>query len=294
MVLMSSTFSIRLSNALRARLERTAKIRDASVNAVIVELLEQYYAAAGFPSGTDITTRSGRRISVRIRDDYNHAPGLPHCIFYLDDAVTEKEIASYTIGCSQQLLDRFNVHRDDQYKVAAELGLALLQYFNKAGVDITRLEWDQFPAYPDRRVLNTKDLRTTTGVYMLSVEDFVKSMRDAVWEDMHLEYNELRTLYTVKGHSQGYFADQEVFDHSGNHIGHIHFDSDGMRVLYTLDGDYLCHIWYNRLLKSEHPDQVPRQIQAPKQSSGIPTAPDKEPPMIEAPKGFTAEEVSLS
>lgn len=268
-------------------------LRKISVNALIVELLEEHYDSAGFPSGNQIVGRNGRRMTVRVREDHNHAPGLPHCLFYIDDASTEKELACYTIGCSQQLLDRFAVNRDDQYKLTCELGIALLQYCNKVGMDITKLLWDQFPKDEYKRILNTKDLRTTTGFYMLSADDFIRALRDGLWQDMHIEYKTYRTVYTVSGKSQGYFADLEVFDHAGKHVGHIFFDTDGLRVLHDHDGRYVCHIWYDRLLRHADAEQVEQQIPVLRQVPGVSMQPELAPPLVEVPAGFLNDEVIL-
>src|SRR6516165_2802200 len=121
----TTTYSLRLTDQWKGRLERNAENQGVSVNQLILDIIAQHYRTAGFHQGPTINLKNGRTLEIRVEQSKLDLPGMPTCWFYLDDPHRNREIASYQIGASQQLMRQFGVERKDEYTVVAELGKAL-------------------------------------------------------------------------------------------------------------------------------------------------------------------------
>jgi hypothetical protein len=177
----SVTYTLRLPEALKTRMETSADNRKISLNQLILDIIDQHYKAAGLTQGTTIST-NGRTLEIRVKQ-IQHPPGMPMCNFYLDDAARGMEVACYTLGFSSQFMWQLQVVESQQYQAIAEIGMALLHFFNRQGLDITRLEWTQFPTIDTRRVLQMQDAKTRTGVFIRTVEQFSSALQEDLWLD---------------------------------------------------------------------------------------------------------------
>jgi hypothetical protein len=190
----SVTYTLRLPEKLKGRLEATATNRGLSLNQLILEIIDQKYLAAGFSDRMTVQTR-GRSLVVRVRELKNHPPGMPMCHFFLDDPTRGMEVACYTFGFSEQFMRQLHIKEGQQYESIADLGLALLHHFNKTGLDITRLEWCQFPTISDRRIFQVQDGKTRgTQVFITSIEQFIAALHEELWLDRYLSVHAKRNL----------------------------------------------------------------------------------------------------
>jgi hypothetical protein len=176
------TCTLRLTEALKARLENSASNRNISLNQHLLDIIEQHYKAAGFVDGTTIQA-NGRSLEIRVKQITTHPPGVPMCFFYLDDPSRNREVACYSFGFSSQFMRQLKIEENQQYNVISEIGLALIHYFNRNGQDITRLEWNQFPTITNRRVLQVQDAKTRTDACILSADQFLSALQEGLWSD---------------------------------------------------------------------------------------------------------------
>jgi hypothetical protein len=183
----TTTYSLRLTDQWKGRLERNAENQGVSVNQLILDIIAQHYRTAGFHQGPTINLKNGRTLEIRVEQSKLDLPGMPTCWFYLDDPHRNREIASYQIGASQQLMRQFGVERKDEYTVVAELGKALLHFHNEHGRNIARLEWQQLPTKPEMRILDTNDIKRIDKSYIITQEDFHATLAQPdQWLDRHL------------------------------------------------------------------------------------------------------------
>ncbi len=176
------TYTLRLTENLKSRLERSACNRNLSLNQLILEIIDRHYQAAGFAQGSTIMVH-GRPLEIRVKHVTSHPPGMPMCFFYLDDPSRERELACYSFGFSTQFMRQLNIIENTPYEAIAELGMALLHYYSRNGYDITRLEWCQLPTVTNRRILQVQDTKTTTGAYIRSLEQFMTALLEGLWVD---------------------------------------------------------------------------------------------------------------
>ncbi|MFA6213261.1 MAG: hypothetical protein WCT03_03905 [Candidatus Obscuribacterales bacterium] len=176
------TCTLRLAEALKARLENSASNRNISLNQHVLDIIEQYYRAAGFVDGCGIQA-NGRSLELHVKPVSAHPPGLPMCFFFLDDPSRNKEVACYSFGFSSRFMRQLRIEESQQYNVISEIGLALIHYFNRNGQDITRLEWNQYPTISNRRILQFQDAKTRTDDDIHSVEQFLSALQDGLWSD---------------------------------------------------------------------------------------------------------------
>jgi len=182
------TYSLRLTETWKKRLERSAEHQGISVNQLITDIIAQHYKTAGFHDASSIELKNGRALKLRVKPVEQHAPGMPTCWFFLDDPSRDCEVAAYQIGASNQLIRQFGIAPNDEYEVVAELGAALLHHHNEHGANITRLEWQQLPTKPDLRILDTNDVKKLDGTYIISQVDFHQALAQPnKWQDRHLK-----------------------------------------------------------------------------------------------------------
>lgn len=177
----TTTCTIRLPSALKARLDSTAQALHISLNQLIADVLNRRYTDMGFAAAPIVDTFE-RQLSINI-DAMNHPPGMPERRFVLSDGVTGKELTTYVFGMSQQFMWQLNIEQSEQYEQLNELGVALLRFFNTVGRDVSRLEWDQFPTQKTWRILQVQDAKTSDGRYISSIEDFLGVLKQRNWID---------------------------------------------------------------------------------------------------------------
>lgn len=252
-----TTYTLRLRDDLKARMERSAKKKGWSLNALILDIIERHYQAAGFIEGTRFTSRTGRLYEIRVHPSDTHPPDEPTCFFFVDDPKRDKEIAYYTIGLSRSLLRNLQVREHDQYDVIKEVGLALLSFYNNSGKELSSLSWNQQSDYPNRRIIYPQEV----PVEVESQEQLLILLREKAWSDKFLSFQVIsnQNIWSANGEPLGYWGGDDVFDRTGKHAGKIYIDSSGQRQVYNLQGEYLGDIYKNRLVINRRVDRQARK-----------------------------------
>ncbi len=155
----TSNISIRIPDEYRKRLQIQADKKGVSFNAHILRVLEIHLMSCGF-GPTSLTSASGRLFQVRCEAYLDNVDETTWA-FFIDEPKYEKERAYYFIGIGRTILRDWQV--TDKSTVSKEIGLALLNFYNRKGLEIDRLTWNQYPG-PDndgRRVLQVAEVPET-------------------------------------------------------------------------------------------------------------------------------------
>ena len=155
----TSNISIRIPDEYRKRLQIQADKKGISFNAHILRVLEIHLMSCGF-GPTSLTSSTGRLFQIRCEPYLDNVDETTWA-FFIDEPKYEKERAYYLIGIGRTILRDWQV--TDKSTVSKEIGLALLSYYNRKGLEFDRLTWNQYPG-PDndgRRVLQVSEVPET-------------------------------------------------------------------------------------------------------------------------------------
>jgi hypothetical protein len=178
----TSNISIRIPDDYRKRLQLQADKKAISFNAHILRVLEIHLMSSGF-GPTSITSSSGRLFQIRCEPYLDNVDETTWA-FFIDEPKFEKERAYYIIGIGRTTLRDWQVK--DKATTSREVGLALLNYYNRKGMEIDRLTWNQYPG-PDndgRRVVQVAEVPET-------LEQFLDALMQDKWVDKFVEHHEL-------------------------------------------------------------------------------------------------------
>jgi hypothetical protein len=171
----TSNISIRLPDEYRKRLQLQADKKGISFNAHILRVLEIHLMNSGFGPISLTSTTSNRLFQLRCEPYVDNVDETTWA-FFVDEPKFEKERAYYVVGIGRTVLRDWQVK--DKATVAKEVGLALLNYYNRSGMEIDRLGWNQYPG-PDndgRRVLQVAEVPET-------LEQFLDDLASERWTD---------------------------------------------------------------------------------------------------------------
>ncbi len=174
----TTNISLRIPDDYRKRLQLQADKKSISFNAHVLRVLEIHMMSSGF-GPTSVTSTSGRLFEIR-SEPYVDNVDETTWAFFVDEPKFEKERAYYFIGIGRTILRDWQVK--DKSTVSKEVGLALLNYYNRRGLEIDRLAWTQYPG-PDndgRRVLQVAEVPET-------LEQFLDLLMTDKWTDKYLE-----------------------------------------------------------------------------------------------------------
>ncbi|MBY0546568.1 MAG: hypothetical protein K2W95_04710 [Candidatus Obscuribacterales bacterium] len=155
----TANVSIRIPDDYRKRLQLQADKKGVSFNAHVLRVLEIHLMSSGF-GPTSLTSASGRLFQIRCEPYLDNVEETTWA-FFIDEPKFEKERAYYLIGIGRTILRDWQVN--DKASVSKEVGLALLSFYNRKGMEIDRLTWNQYPG-PDndnRRVLQVAEVPET-------------------------------------------------------------------------------------------------------------------------------------
>ncbi|HMW92242.1 MAG TPA: hypothetical protein PKN86_09425 [Candidatus Obscuribacter sp.] len=132
---------------------------------------------------TSITSASGRLFEIR-SELYIDNVDETSFAFFIDEPKFEKERAYYVIGIGRTILRDWQIQ--DKLTVSKEVGLALLNYYNRKGMDIDKLVWNQYPGPDDdnRRLLQVAEVPET-------LQQFFDQLLSTEWSDKFVEQGEL-------------------------------------------------------------------------------------------------------
>jgi hypothetical protein len=177
----TTNISIRIPDEYRKRLQMQADKKGVSLNAHLLRVLEIHLMNSGF-GPTSLTSPSGRLFQIRCEPYLDNVDETTWA-FFIDEPKYEKERAYYLIGIGRTILRDWNVK--DKATVSKEIGLALLAYYNRVGMEVDRLVWNQYPG-PDndgRRVLQVSEVPET-------LEEFFDLLMTEKWSDKFVSQDE--------------------------------------------------------------------------------------------------------
>ncbi len=177
----TSNISIRIPDEYRKRLQLQADNKGMSFNAHVLRVLEIHLMSSGF-GPLSLTTNSGRLFQLRCEPYLDNVDETTWA-FFVDEPKYEKERAYYLIGIGRTILRDWQVQ--DKATVSKEIGLALLSFYNRRGMDIDRLIWNQYPG-PDndgRRVLQVAEVPET-------LQEFLDLLSADKWTDKFVDQHE--------------------------------------------------------------------------------------------------------
>lgn len=130
-----------------------------------------------------VTSASGRLFQIRTEPYLDNVDETTWA-FFIDEPKYEKERAYYLIGIGRTILRDWQVK--DKATVSKEVGLALLSYYNRKGMEIDRLAWNQYttPDSDNRRVLQVAEVPET-------LEELFESLMTEQWVDKYVSQDEL-------------------------------------------------------------------------------------------------------
>jgi hypothetical protein len=174
----TTNISVRIPEEYRKRLQLQADKKGVSFNAHMLRVLEIHLMSSGF-GPTSVTSTSGRLFEIRT-EPYVDTVDETTWAFFIDEPKFEKERAYYLIGIGRTVLRDWQVK--DKATVSKEIGLAMLSFYNRKGMEIDKLVWSQYPG-PDndgRRVLQVAEVPET-------LEQFLDLLMTDKWNDKFIE-----------------------------------------------------------------------------------------------------------
>lgn len=177
----TTNISVRIPDEYRKRLQLQADKKGISFNAHILRVLEIHLMSSGF-GPPSLTSSSGRLFQIRFEPYVDNVDETTWA-FFIDEPKFEKERAYYLIGIGRTVLRDWQVK--DKATVSKEVGLALLAFYNRSGMEIDRLVFDQYPG-PDndgRRVLQVAEVPET-------LEQFLDLLMTDKWTDKHVQQSD--------------------------------------------------------------------------------------------------------
>ena len=177
----TTNISIRIPDEYRKRLQVQADKKGISFNAHMLRVLEIHLMNSGF-GPTSLTSSSGRLFQIRCEPYLDNIDETTWA-FFIDEPRFEKERAYYLIGIGRTILRDWQVK--DKLTVSKEVGLALLAYYNRKGMEIDRLMWNQYPGPDDdgRRVLQVAEVPET-------MQEFLDLLLAEKWQDKFVSQDE--------------------------------------------------------------------------------------------------------
>ena len=178
----TTNFTLRMPEEYRKRLQLQADKKGVSVNAHVLRILEIHLMNTGFGPTSIISTHSERLFEIRTELVHDGVEDTTWA-FFINEPKYEKERAYYMIGVGRNTLRDWNVK--DKVTVAKEVGLSLLNFYNRLGMEIDRLKWNQFtgPDNDGRRIIQVSEVPET-------LEEFLAKLMDGTWKDIYIEESE--------------------------------------------------------------------------------------------------------
>ncbi len=177
----TANISIRIPDEYRKRLQLQADKKGVSFHAHVLRVLEIHLMSTGF-GPTALTSSSGRLFQIRCEPYLDNVEETTWA-FFIDEPKFEKERAYFLIGIGRTVLRDWQVK--DKATVAKEVGLALLSYYNRRGMELDHLIFSQYPG-PDndgRRVLQVAELPET-------LQEFLDLLVAEKWTDKYVEQSD--------------------------------------------------------------------------------------------------------
>lgn len=177
----TSNISLRIPDEYRKRLQLQADKKGISFNAHLLRVMEIHLMSSGF-GPTSLTSSTGRLFEIR-SELYLDNVDETTWAYFIEEPKFEKERAYYLIGIGRTILRDWQVK--DKAQVSKEVGLALLNYYNRRGMEADRLVWNQYPGPENdgRRVLQVAEVPET-------LEQLLDLLMTDSWTDKYVSQDE--------------------------------------------------------------------------------------------------------
>ncbi len=177
----TTNISLRIPEEYRKRLQLQADKKGVSFNAHLLRILEIHLMSSGF-GPTSVTSTNGRLFQIRC-EPYLDTVDETTWAYFVDEPKFEKERAYYLIGIGRTVLRDWQVK--DKATVSKEVGLALLNFYNRQGLEIDKLIWNQYavPESDGRRLLQVAEVPET-------LEQFLDILISGNWTDRFVEQSD--------------------------------------------------------------------------------------------------------
>lgn len=178
----TTNLSIRIPEEYRKRLQLQADKKAISLNAHILRVLEIHLMNSGF-GPPSLTSSSGRLFQIRAELFLDNIDETTWA-FFIDEPKYEKERAYYLIGIGRTILRDWQVK--DKATVSKEVGMALLAYYNRRGMEIDRLVWNQYSTQDadNKRILQVAEVPE-------NLDELFDSLLQDKWVDKFVKQDEL-------------------------------------------------------------------------------------------------------
>lgn len=178
----TKNISLRIPEEYRNQLQIQADNKGISFNAHLLRVLEIHLMMSGF-GPTSLTSASGRLFEIR-SELYNDNVEETSYAYFIDEPKFEKERAYYVIGLGRTVLRDWKV--TDKETVAKEVGLALLSFYNRQGLEADRLTWNQYSGTDEdnKRLIQVAEVPDT-------LEEFMDMLMNGSWEDKYLKESDI-------------------------------------------------------------------------------------------------------
>jgi hypothetical protein len=177
----TSNISLRIPDEYRKRLQLQADKKGISFNAHLLRVMEIHLMNSGF-GPPSLTSGTGRLFQIRCELYLDNVDETTWA-YFIDEPKYEKERAYYLIGIGRTILRDWQVK--DKAQVSKEVGLALLNYYNRRGMEADRLVWNQYPGPENdgRRVLQVAEVPET-------LEQLLDLLMTDKWVDKYVSQDE--------------------------------------------------------------------------------------------------------
>ncbi|MCC6981148.1 MAG: hypothetical protein IT343_22695 [Candidatus Melainabacteria bacterium] len=177
----TTNISLRIPEEYRKRLQLQADKKGISFNAHLLRVMEIHLMSSGFGPAS-LTSASGRLFQIRCEPYLDNVDETTWA-FFIDEPKFEKERAYYLIGIGRTILRDWQVK--DKAQVSKEVGLALLNYYNRRGMEADRLVFNQYPGTENdgRRVLQVAEVPET-------LEQLLDALMTDKWVDKFVSQDE--------------------------------------------------------------------------------------------------------
>lgn len=177
----TTNISLRIPEEYRKRLQLQADKKGISFNAHLLRVMEIHLMSSGFGPAS-LTSASGRLFQIRCEPYLDNVDETTWA-FFIDEPKFEKERAYYLIGIGRTILRDWQVK--DKAQVSKEVGLALLNYYNRRGMEADRLVFNQYPGTENdgRRALQVAEVPET-------LEQLLDALMTDKWVDKFVSQDE--------------------------------------------------------------------------------------------------------
>ena len=178
----TTNISLRIPDEYRKQLQLQADRKSVSFNAHIARILEIHLMSSGFGPAS-LTTSSGRLFEIRSELYADNVDETSYA-FFIDEPKYEKERAYYVIGIGRTIFRDWQV--TDKQTVAKEVGLALLSFYNRQGMEADKLIWNQYSGTGEdnKRLLQVAEVSET-------LEEFFDKLLAGTWQDQFLNQSDI-------------------------------------------------------------------------------------------------------